>query len=65
MIDQVHRNKDIIERALEENQICSTLFLDVAQAFDKVWHKGLIYKLNKNFSTQYVEILTSYITNRL
>ena len=64
-IDQVHRITDIIECALEEKQICSALFLDVAQAFDKVWHKGLIYKLNRMFSTQYVEILTSYISNRL
>ena len=39
--------------------------MDVAQAFDKVWHKGLIYELSKMFSTQYVEILTSYISNRL
>ena len=31
-IDQVHRITDIIECALEEKQICSALFLDVAQA---------------------------------
>ena len=61
MIDQVYRITDIIECALEEKQTCSALFLDVAQAFDKVWHKGSIYKVNQIFSIQYVQILTSYI----
>ena len=41
-IDQVHRITTIIEKALEEKQVCSTIFLDVAQAFDRVWHEGLI-----------------------
>lgn len=39
--DQVYRITDIIERALEE-QICSVVFLNVAQVFDNVWHEGLI-----------------------
>jgi hypothetical protein len=41
MIDQVHRITAVIEWALEEKQVCATMFLDVAQAFDKVWHAGL------------------------
>lgn len=64
-IDQVHRITDVIERALEEKQVCSAVFLDVAQAFYKVWHEGLIYKLNKLLPKQYADILTSYISNRL
>jgi hypothetical protein len=39
-IDQVHRITNITEQSLEEKKVCSTLFLDVAQAFDKVWHEG-------------------------
>jgi len=38
MIGQLHRITTIIEKALEEKQVCSTTFLDVAQAFDRVWH---------------------------
>lgn len=63
-IDQVHRITDIIEYALEGKQVCSAVFLDVAQAFDKVWHKGLILKLNKILPKQYVEVVTSYISGR-
>ena len=62
---QVHRITDTIEKALEKKLICSTIFLDVAQAFDKVWHKGLIHKLNKMLPKQYADVLKSYISERL
>ena len=31
-----HRITNIIEKALEKKRVCSTAFLDVAQAFDRV-----------------------------
>ena len=37
-IDQVHRIITHVERALEEKKYCLAVFLDVSQAFDKVWH---------------------------
>lgn len=61
-IDQVHRITDVIEKALEK-KICGTLFLDVAQAFDKVWHQGLMYKLYGLLPAQ-SEILKSYTPER-
>lgn len=64
-IDQIHRITNEIERVFERNEVCSTVFLDVAQAFDKVWHKGLIYKLNKFLPNSYVQLLTSYLTKRV
>lgn len=36
-------------KSLEEKKVCRALFLDVAQAFNKVWHEGLNHKL-KSFS---------------
>lgn len=63
-IDQVHRITDIMEKTLEEQKVCTTVFLDVAQAFDKVWHYGLILKLRKMLPKQFADILESYITDR-
>ena len=37
----VHR----IYYALEEGKEVRMVFLDISKAFDKVWHKGLLYKL--------------------
>lgn len=36
IIEQVHRLTDTIEEALENKEVCSSIFLDVSQAFDKV-----------------------------
>lgn len=63
-VDQVHRITNVIENALEKKQICSGIFLDVAQAFDRVWHKGLIYKLHRDIPWQYAMLITSYLTDR-
>lgn len=41
-IDQVHRLTDKIEAVLEDKKVCSAILLDVSQAFDKVWHEGLV-----------------------
>ena len=40
---------------------CSGVFLDVSQAFDKVWHLGLLYKIKKNLPHNCYRILHSYI----
>jgi hypothetical protein len=38
--------------------------LDVAQAFDKVWHEGLFYKLELLLPTEYSQLLKSYLSDR-
>jgi hypothetical protein len=60
-IDQVRNITTLIEKTLEEKQECSTIFLDVAQAFDKVWHEGLFHKLELLLPTEYSQILKSYL----
>lgn len=60
----MHRIVNIIEKALEEKKVCSAVFLDVAQAFDKVWHKGLVYKLYDVLPKSFAEILESYVFDR-
>jgi len=63
-IEQIHRMTTVIERAFENKEYCSAVFLDVSQAFDKVWHRGLIYKLSKNLPANYCQLLESYLTDR-
>jgi hypothetical protein len=63
-IDQVHRITNVVEDALEKGKIFSTVFLDVAQAFDKVWHRGLEFKLQRDLPFKYFEILKSYLAER-
>lgn len=63
-IDQVHRITNIIEAALEQKKVCSAIFLDVSQAFDKVWHEGLKFKLRQWLPSCYARMLASYLTNR-
>ncbi|KAL1124498.1 hypothetical protein AAG570_001124 [Ranatra chinensis] len=55
---------DQISFALEKNEYCGGVFLDVAQAFDRVWHPGLLFKLKRILPSTYYLILQSYLTNR-
>jgi hypothetical protein len=53
-----------IVKSLEERTLCTAVFLDVAQAFDKVWHIGLLYKLKAALPGPYYLLLKTYITDR-
>jgi hypothetical protein len=53
-----------INEAFETKQYCSTAFLDISQAFNRVWHTGLLYKLRQLFPLNYYLILKSYPHNR-
>ena len=37
-----------IYQSLDDNLEVRAVFLNISKAFDKVWHKGLIYKLKQN-----------------
>jgi hypothetical protein len=49
---------------MENKQYCTAAFLDVSQAFDKVWQEGLLCKLHSLFPDNMYGILQSYLTNR-
>jgi hypothetical protein len=49
---------------VERKQYCSAAFLVITQAFDKVWHTGLLYKLKLSLPLNYFLILKSYLQNR-
>ena len=37
-----------IYQSFDDNLEVRNIFLDISKAFDKVWYKGLIYKLKQN-----------------
>ena len=37
-----------IYQSFDDNLEVRDIFLDISKAFDKVWYKGLIYKLKEN-----------------
>lgn len=63
-IEQVHRIVTLIRNAFEEKLYCSSLFIDISQAFDKVWHKGLLYKIYCTLPPNTHKILKSYLSER-
>ena len=41
------------------------IFLDISTAFDKIWHRGLIYKLHQyGFTGNLLTLLTDFLSNR-
>ena len=41
------------------------VFLDISKAFDKVWHNGVIFKLQENgISGNLLKVLKHFLTNR-
>ena len=54
---------------MEQDQIkysvrgTTAAFLDVSQAFDKVWHPGVLYKIKQHLPT-FFPILKSYLSDR-
>jgi hypothetical protein len=53
-----------INEALGNKQYCSAAFLDISQAFNKVWHTGLLYKLRRSLPLNYFLIIKSYLHSR-
>lgn len=62
---QIARITEHIHKHFNTSTQTAAVFLDIEKAFDKVWHDGLIYKLQRHkFPTQMTQILHSYIQNR-
>jgi len=49
-IEQAHRLVNKIHNDLENKRYYWAAFIDISQAFDKVWHTGLFYKLKSAFT---------------
>ena len=54
-----------IRKSWTENKISQGIFLDVSAAFDKVWHTGLLAKLNQvGVEGSFLNTVKSYLTGR-
>ena len=48
-----------------DNLAVRSVFLDISKAFDKVWHEGLIFKLEQNgISGSLLNFFNNYLSNR-
>lgn len=66
-VQQVHRITEHILEGFSRSRPHKTgaLFFDVAKAFDKVWHEGLLYKLYQlNVPDRLVLIIRDFLSNR-
>jgi len=52
------------DKAFDDQLYCSAVFLDVSQAFDKVWHQGFLLKIKQTLPPAYFNLLQSYLQNR-
>ena len=60
LVDEIYQAFDSTE-SLEVRAV----FLDVSKAFDKVWHSGLIFKLEQNgVSGSLLKLFENYLSNR-
>jgi hypothetical protein len=46
---------------MENQQYCTAAFLDVSQAFDKVSHPGLLFKIKRILPSSHINPLKSYL----
>jgi len=63
-VEQVHRVVSEIRNSLEQKKYCSAAFIDIAQAFDKVWHKGLLHKVRNLLPARFYAIIENYLVDR-
>ncbi|GFW57576.1 probable RNA-directed DNA polymerase from transposon BS [Trichonephila clavipes] len=63
-VTQLLRVTELIHHGFQNNQVTGMLFVDIAKAFDKIWH-GLLSKMMRlGFSDQLIKIIHSYLNSR-
>ena len=64
-IDQLLSITQEIDQPFDDNLEIRPVFLDISKAFDEVWHKGLIFKLNQNdISYKILNMITAFLSFR-
>jgi retron-type reverse transcriptase len=63
--DQLIHVTEFISQGINQKESTGAIFLDVAKAFDTVWHDGLVYKLHTaGVSLAMVKLLNSFLEDR-
>ncbi|KAH0808874.1 hypothetical protein GEV33_013917 [Tenebrio molitor] len=63
--DQLIHVTEFISQGINQNKSTGAIFLDVAKAFDTVWHDGLVYKLHTaGVPLAMVKLLNSFLEDR-
>jgi hypothetical protein len=63
-IGQVHRITDKTEKEIFENKdVCSAVYLDISQAFDRIWNRGLLQKLRSILPDHFYQLMEYYLIN--
>ena len=62
--EQVHRVYHTVRRCFVRKQYCSASFLDMQQAFDMVWHKGILCKFKQTHPHRLFLIIALYLSDR-
>jgi hypothetical protein len=60
---QCHSITHTILKPINNKEYCTSVSLDVSQAFDRVWHPELLYKTKKHLPT-FIPLLKSDLSNR-
>lgn len=62
---QLLRVVEFVASGFQDRKHTGAIFLDIAKAFDRVWHSGLIYKLIKlKMPDKQIHLINSYLCNR-
>jgi hypothetical protein len=63
---QLTKLTHLLSQNFNNNTNTASIFLDVENAFDRVWHDGLLYKISKlNISTEIIKIIQSFLSDRI
>ncbi|GFV52536.1 RNA-directed DNA polymerase from mobile element jockey [Trichonephila clavipes] len=64
-VHQLLRVTELIHSGFEKHDATGILFLDIAKAFDKIWHDGLLIKLIRlDFPAPLIKSIHSFLSNR-
>jgi len=50
---------------METDKYCTAIFFNVSQAFEKVWHDRLLYKIKNCFPSDLYAVIKPYLLYRI